>query len=607
MKASLAASSLLAAILLVTPVHLAAAPQGMPSFGRPVAPADLVTLRVEIGKSGAAKGDEVAGTVVVKIADGWHINSAKPLDSFTIPTTLAVTSPALDDVMVAYPRHKVKKFDFAGGNLAVYDGTIRIPFQATRTSAGKADLTATLHFQACNDHVCIPPRNASISKPLAGADGGSAAIGAAAPNSPAIAPSKFTPLDSAPKGTATGSGGLFSGDLSATFHSRGLLLTLLVVFVLGLALTLTPCVYPLIPITIGYFSSQKQGSRAGQILLSVFYVLGIAVTYSVLGVFSALSGRLFGAWLQSSAVLVFFAALMLVLSASMFGLYDIQPPRFIARRAGAKGGYAGALTMGLLAGIVAAPCVGPFVISLIALVAQMHDVMLGFLLFFVLALGLGVPFLILGIFSTAANSMPRSGPWLVQVKKAFGFILVAMAFYFLRSVVGDQIYHWGVAGSLLVGAGFLAFGRSSGSSGKTIRFTAAIILLAGGIFFAIPSRHAAELAWKPYQASAIKEAKVAGRPVMIDFYADWCIPCKELDSRTFTDADVASEASRFVVLKANLTHPEDPETRELTKKYGILGVPTVVFIDSKGNEADAERLVGFEDPARFAERMKRVR
>jgi len=606
MKRLLSAAGTLAATLILAPALLAQS-AGLPSMGKPVAPLDLIVMQVEVDSPGTAAGDTVSGTVVVTIAPEWHINSVKPLDDFTIPTTLEISSPLLSDVSVEFPPHKEMPFEFAGGSvLAVYDGTIRIPFHATRTAAGVGSIAAKLHFQACNNQLCLPPRDATVTVSLGGPGGGEAQGSTSTAAAPAAETKDFTPLSAAP---ADGGGepGLFSGDLAATFQSKGLLLTLLVVFVLGLALNLTPCVYPLIPITVGYFSSQKQGSRAGQVILSVFYVLGIAITYSALGVFSALSGSLFGAWLQSTAVLIFFAVLMLVLAASMFGLYDIQPPRFITQRAGAKSGYLGALSMGLLAGIVAAPCVGPFVISLIALVAKLHDVTLGFLLFFVLALGLGVPFLVLGIFSTVANSMPKSGPWLVQVKKAFGFILIAMAFYFLRPAVGDAIYRWGIAGSLLVGSGFLFFGKSTGSSGRAIRLTAAILLLAGGIFFAIPPRHGEGIEWKHYSPSAIEEAKLAARPVVIDFYADWCLPCKELDNLTFTDPAVASEAERFVRLKADLTHPEDPETAELTKRYDILGVPTIVFIDSEGNEVPDARLVGFEKAEPFVERLKRVR
>jgi thiol:disulfide interchange protein DsbD len=379
------------------------------------------------------------------------------------------------------------------------------------------------------------------------------------------------------------------------------------VFVLGLALTLTPCVYPLIPLTMAYFSSQTGGSTGRRVALSVTYVLGIAVTYSALGVFAALSGALFGAWLQQPLVLGFFALLMLALAASMFGAYDIKVPHFISDRASARAGLFGSLIMGLLAGVVAAPCVGPFVVSLIAVVSQSGDPWLGFLLFFVLALGLGVPFLLLGIFSSAASSLPKSGPWMVRVKQTLGFVLIAMAFYFMRPVWGDEIYRWGVGISLIVGGLFLLFAKDETKRGTTLRVALAVLLLVASIPFVKPQHTGEEIVWQKYDEALLAKAIEEGTPVIIDFYADWCIPCKELDHNTFNQAPVVAESERFVRLKADLTRGDDPASVELVKKYGIVGVPTIAFIDSTGNEVSSVRLVGFEKPEPFLERMKQVR
>jgi thiol:disulfide interchange protein DsbD len=187
---------------------------------------------------------------------------------------------------------------------------------------------------------------------------------------------------------------------------------------------------------------------------------------------------MFGAWLQAPAVQVGFAGLMLVLASSMFGAFDITVPQFIANRAMGRAGLAGAMTMGLLVGIVAAPCVGPVVVSLITLVAQLGSPLLGFVMFGALALGLGFPYLV------ALNALPRPGDWMVQVKKAMGFVLVAMAFYFLRPLLGDDVFRWGVAISLLVGAAFLFLSRTQG--GRVMRLACAILLLVAGAAFAIP-------------------------------------------------------------------------------------------------------------------------
>lgn len=557
----------------------------------------LVTLELTFDPSSSGS---VSGRVDATIKEGWHINSATPLDSYAIPTELKIESNALKLGQINYPAHKLQSFGFSDGKqLAVYDGKISIPFTATALAPSGA-VRSVLSYQACNDRLCLPPKQVEL---VASFPGVIAAETSPGKNVPPSESGSFVPLDRAGQSSS-----VFSSDIQGTFASRGLPLTLLAVFVLGLALNLTPCVYPLIPITIAFFSSQSEGRRKQRVLLSLCYVLGIALTYSALGVFSAFSGRLFGSWLQQPAVLIFFALLMLAMAASMFGLFEIRVPHFITDRAGARGGYAGSLTMGLLIGIVAAPCVGPFVISLIALISQSGNPYLGFFLFFVLALGLGLPYLFLGIFSSGATAIPRSGVWMVQVKKAMGFVLIAMAIYFLRPLMEEEVFRWSIAASLLAGGLFLfATGdRSLKGGGNIIRVVCALLLLAAGSWFAL-QRSRDGMRWVPHSDSAVLAAKESSKPLIIDFYADWCLPCKELDAKTFNDPDVMAEGSRFVRLKADLTSSGDSRVRELTERYQIVGVPTIVFIDSRGFEIEERRLTGFESPERFLRRMQAVK
>jgi thioredoxin:protein disulfide reductase len=564
-------------------------------FSLPAAGAGKVTIEGSVQKR---TGDDVEGTIVAKVEDGWHVNSNAPAEEFAIPTSLTIEEGA-ELAEAKFPPHAMKAFQFTGGKeLAVFDGTFAVPFKA-KLKPGSNTIKAKLHYQACSDTVCLPPNDAF-------ADIDATKISAAtATAAPAASNANFTPLSEAPKDAKKTSSSLLSSDVSGTFAARGLPLTLLAIFVLGLALNLTPCVYPLIPITIGYFG-QQSGSRTGRrAALSSLYVLGIAITYSALGVFSALSGKLFGAWLQHPAVLIFFALLMVTMATSMFGAFELQAPQLITKRSGGQAGMAGALTMGLVIGIVAAPCVGPFVISLIALVSSLQSPFLGFLMFFVLALGLGLPYLFLGIFASAATSIPRSGEWMLQVKKAMGFILIAMAFYFLRPLIGDTVFQYGVAGALIVGAVFLFVARTQGA--RVWRVGLAALLLVAGVAFAIPRQQQAEVKWEPYDAKKLAAAKAAGKPVVIDFYADWCLPCKELDHKTFTSEAVISELDGFVRVKADLTVAEDETTKALTKQYAILGVPTIVFLDASGNERTDLRLTGFEGPEKFAARVVGVR
>jgi thiol:disulfide interchange protein DsbD len=352
----------------------------------------------------------------------------------------------------------------------------------------------------------------------------------------------------------------------------------------------------MIPITIGFFAMQSDGRRSRRLALSASYVGGLVIMYSALGVAAALSGKLFGAWLQNPAVLIGLAILMLVLASSMFGAWEFRVPQFIANRSGGRAGLAGAAVMGLFVGIVAAPCVGPVVVALFTLVAGIGKPLIGFVMFAALALGLGSPYLI------ALNAMPRPGEWMVQVKKAMGFVLIAMAVYFVRPLIGDEAFRWGVAASLLIGAAFLFLSRGVG--GRVLRLACASLLLIAGAAFALPRTNGTIVQWQKYDANAIANA---GKPVVIDFYADWCLPCKELDEKTFSDRAVASELDRFVRVKANLTNDQDAAVQRLTQQYRIIGVPTLIFLDSAGHELKAQRLTGFEKPDAFLARLKQVR
>ena len=271
-------------------------------FDSPIPKGDLVKLTGTINQK---SGDDVTGVITATIEKGWHVNSAHPLESFAIPTTL--TFDSADIVKADFPPHVIKSFTFSGGSkLAVYEGTIAIPFTA-KVKNGAQTINASLHYQACNDTVCLPPRNATLA--ISTSSAGRPPPSAVSPVGP---PSQnFTPLSAAPKDR-----------LTTTFLSHGLPLTLLILFLGGLALNLTPCVFPMIPITIGFFAMQSDGRRSRRLALSASYVGGLVIMYSALGVAAALSGKLFGSLLQQPAVLIGLAVLMLVLASSMFGAWE---------------------------------------------------------------------------------------------------------------------------------------------------------------------------------------------------------------------------------------------------------------------------------------------
>jgi len=294
---------------------------------------------------------------------------------------------------------------------------------------------------------------------------------------------------------------------------------------------------------------------------------------------------------------------------------------------GSRKGYAGTFVMGLTVGFVAAPCIGPFVLGLLTYVGERGSVLLGSLMFFVLALGLGVPFLFLAIFSGSLDRLPRSGAWMVWVRSIFGFILIAMAVYFLRPLFPDSLlYHAALTLTLLVAGIFMAWIEPTKMPGKAfpiIRnligvafFVLALISATSGIrsyideqlsearLSANSSNVSDVIHWQVFQDDLLKEAQVEAKPVLIDFYADWCIPCKELDKLTFSDPEVIELSRKFIMLKADLTKSSGPLTSRLKKTYGVKGVPTLVLLSPDGSEAKQLRTVGFIEKDELLEKMK---
>jgi thiol:disulfide interchange protein DsbD len=337
----------------------------------------------------------------------------------------------------------------------------------------------------------------------------------------------------------------------------------------------------------------------------------MAITYSLLGVVASMTGGLFGETLQNPIVLIGIASVMVVLSLSMFGVYEFRIPQFLNRfankSAGSTGGLAGAFVMGLTMGIVAAPCIGPFVVGLLVHVSTKGDPIYGFFLFFVLALGLGLPYVLLGTFSGSLKELPRSGEWMVAVRKVFGLVLLGMALYFLMPLMGT--YKTGImVVSFAAASLYLIFWEAARTRPKAFAWILRAIGVAAAVAGAIMMLPAKEgIPWQPYTEQSLAAAQKEGRPVVIDVFADWCIPCKELDQLTFTHDEVKKEASRFLALKLDLTSPDpDAEAARAKERFQIKGVPTIVFLNADGNEHANLKLTGFEKAAPFLERMKRV-
>lgn len=579
----------------------------------------VVKARGYVSADGVKAGEKFKVAVALEIGEGYHINAHRPTLDFLQATTVAFDSPSGIRIGESrYPAPELRRFEFAPDQeLAVHEGTVFITAEAEADKSqkpGESIIHARVTVQACNDNLCLAPADLTFEIPIKAVTSTQAVKDANA--------DIFARASAQPESTDA-SGGLVeyqgsSNSVADKLATSGIVSVLLGVFFAGLLLNTTPCVYPIIPITIGFFVNQSANQEGKPKIAKTFsmasmYVLGMALTYSLLGVIAAKSGGLFGALLQNPIVLIVLAGTMVALSLSMFGVYEFKLPESLNRMATSStqssSGVLGAFVMGLTMGIVAAPCIGPFVLGLLVHVGTKGSAVYGFMLFFVLALGLGLPYLVLGTFSGALKTLPRSGMWMVTVRKVFGVVLIGMALYFLMPLMGGATNYVFVA-FFALSALYLLFWEAGRTKPKQFAWVLRAIgvgAAAVAVIMALPKTIEAEIPWQPYSEQALVEARRAGKGVIVDTFADWCIPCKELDQRTFTNAAVKAEAERFVALKLDLTRSDrGSEAARAKDRFRIRGVPTIIFLDDAGKERTELRLEGFEKPDAFLARMKQL-
>jgi thiol:disulfide interchange protein DsbD len=517
---------------------------------------------------------------------GWHINSNHPSNADYIPTKVETTLPSgVSAGDVQYPAAEKTKLAFSSEELSVFTGSVvfRVPLQSQSALAPNESVTVTLDYQACNNNECLAPTSISKTVALSNVSGGGLV-----------------------HDESEGASDAQSDWLSRTFSSRGYAIGFLIVLLGGLALNLTPCVYPLIGVTIAYFGNQGGGSRR-VLTLAILFVLGIAIMFSSVGVAVALSGGLFGAAMQNPFVLLAIAAMMLVLAASSFGFFVIQPPQFMAQWAGAaRPGYAGSFLMGLGMGVVAAPCIGPIVLGLLLMVERSGSPLFGFALFFTLAVGLGLPYIGLAMAAGSIRRLPRSGEWLAWVEQLFGFILVGLAIYFLDPVLPNHVMSRALPYYAAAAGIFLGFVSPAGRNWRpflVLRSGIGIASVAALIYLTIPRAQAMAVMFEPFDPAQLGSAAAERKPVLVDFRADWCIPCREMDHSTFVDPAVVKETERFVRMRADLT-AQDDKNAALMAQFKIQGVPTTLLIDSSGKVRDQK--VGYIGAKEMLDNLRRV-
>jgi thiol:disulfide interchange protein DsbD len=420
------------------------------------------------------------------------------------------------------------------------------------------------------------------------------------------------PVETAPAGSAQAAE---PPQAPGPLFGRAMILTLLGIFAGGMALNLTPCVYPLIPITVSYFGGQASKKDQGHrklIAHGLCYMLGLAFTNSVLGVAAALTGGLMGSILQSPFVLAAIAIVLISFATSLFGLWELRLPSAVTQAAvKSYSGYFGTLFMGLTLGVVAAPCIGPFILGLLTWVASMGSPWLGFVVFFTLSLGLGLPLFFLAVFSGQLQKLPRSGGWMLWVRKVMGWVLVGMAVHFIRPILpsfGAVLIMAAVITAAGIHLGWLDKNTASFGLFSWLKAGVGVACLVFAAFLVTSwAMKGPGVSWKSYSEETLREAQTQNKPVIIDFYATWCTPCRELEEVTFHDPEVVKQAEKdFIMVKVDVTQGGNPLHEQLLQQYGVKGVPTIVFLDPSGKECQELRLVDYLPPDQILNSMSRL-
>ncbi len=374
----------------------------------------------------------------------------------------------------------------------------------------------------------------------------------------------------------------------------------------GALVSLTPCVYPMIAVTVSVFGARQAKSRLQGLGLSLAFVLGIVAMFVPLGVVAGLTGNLFGAALQNRWVVASISALFVVMAASMFGAFEFALPSSMTNRLATMGGIGlrGAFVLGLVSGLVASPCTGPVLTGILAFIAKTRSVIMGAGSMAAFALGLGLPFFLVGAF---AVQLPKSGRWMVHVKSFFGIVLLVVAAYFLGNAfpplsrwvpggaTGTAVAVAAIVVGVLIGAIHRDFSTAAGA-GRIAKSAGILLVTLGGFACtALLTRPTESFAWQHGPlAAAQAQAREQSRPLLVDFGAAWCGACKELDKVTFSHASVKEAAARFIAVKVDATNDEEPVIADTIKRMNVVGLPTVILFDSQGREV--KRFTDFVPP-----------
>lgn len=511
-----------------------------------------------------------------------------------------------------------KKHDEFFGDIEVYHHSAEARLPLLNSVTGTYNFT--IKYQGCSEiaGICYPPISKHVTLDLSAAGVASATRSDSDTNA--------APLSEQDR-------------IAESLKSGSTWLTVVSFFGFGLLLAFTPCVFPMIPILSSIIVGQgKALTTRKAFFLSLTYVLAMAVTYTVAGVVAASFGENIQAAFQNPWILSSFAAVFVLLAFSMFGFYDLQMPGFIQSRLTEvsnkqQGGtYAGVAVMGFLSALIVGPCVAAPLAGALIYIGQTGDQLLGAMALFALSMGMGAPLIAIG--TSAGKIMPRAGMWMDAVKAVFGVLMIAVAIWMLERILPEQISMLLWAMLFIVSSIYLnAFETLSAEStgwarlwkglGLVLFIYGAMLLIGAaagnrdmlqplkGVSGGQVAQAAAHIQFKQIKGlgelqQQLDAAKAQGKPVMLDFYADWCVSCKEMEKLTFSDAEVQNSLANMVVLQADVTE-NDAKDKELYQHFGIIGPPAIIFYNSDGSEQRHLRVAGYMPATEFAAQVKSVR
>jgi thiol:disulfide interchange protein DsbD len=589
----------------------------------PVPPASAGTsLTRMMGAGGPARSPddplppEQAFRLNVDVADPftlrieWDIEAGYYLyrDSLVVRSTgaaVAIGAPAIPPGTPTWDEHF--------GDTQVFYSSVAFDVPLSRSTPAAATLPIVIEYQGCKtDSICYPPLQAEFDIELPAA-------------SATDRLRTLTSGDGAPADTMVS-----EQDRLSNMILNGNLFVVLATFAgLGLLLAFTPCVLPMVPILSGIIAGQGKDVTTGKAFaLSLTYVMGMALTYTAAGAaFGAMGGQIQAA-LQKPWIIIGVAGLFVALAMSMFGVYEIQVPSALQTRLSSisnrqkAGTYFGTAIMGVLSALIVTTCVAPPLVASMTVIAQAGDIVRGALALFAMSIGMGIPLLVIG--TSAGRLLPKAGAWMDRIKSAFGFMMLGLAIWILERILPGPVTMtlWAILvfmAGIFLGA-FQSLGADASPTQKLAKGAGLLASLYGAAIligalngqqnplqplrFSSNDASVAQLEFRRIKSVAdldleLEQAVTSGRPVMLDFYADWCVSCKEMEHYTFTDATVQARLSDAILLQADVT-ANDELDQALLQHFGIFGPPTIIFFDPRGRERGNYRVVGFMPATEFA-------